>query len=189
MRLGYSNVMAHLIGTVTEAPIYRLNWVDGILLILLIRMGYVGFQTGLGSELNKLVGLTVGFCLGFRIYQSWGDAIAKNSFLSIEWASVVALVLIVMGGYLAMTRGLKLMGHWIEVKFHDPLSRMGGLLVGLFRAVLVSSVVWVTCQQLPSPYLHDSIEKHSISGPRVSRVAPGIYDGLMTLGDRLFNAW
>ena len=172
----------------TEASIYQFNWVDVIAVTLLIRTGYIGFQLGLAAELIKLVGLTMGFFVGFRIYQGWGDVIARNSFLSIEWAAALALTILVVVVYLAVTRILRFFGNLVEVNFQDRLSQAGGLFAGLFRGVLMMSVILVVGLQLPSPYLQASIQEHSLSGHRISRMAPGIYDGLCALPGRVQEA-
>lgn len=172
----------------TEAPIYQFNWVDVLAVTLLIRAGYIGFRLGLAAELIKLVGLTAGFFVGFRVYQGWGDVVARSSFLSIEWASALALAILVVGVYVAVTRIQLFFGNLVEVNFQDRLSQAGGLLAGLFRGLLVMSVVLVVGLQLPSPYLQASIQEHSLSGYQIARMAPGIYDGLCALPGRVQKA-
>ena len=169
----------------TEIPFNRINWVDVLAVILLFRMGYIGFRLGLGCELVKLTGLTGGFFVGFRYYQGFGDAMAKRTFLRPEWAAALAMVILVLVTYFVLTRGVRLLEHLVKVNFEDRLSQVGGLLVGLLRGMLVTSVVLVICQQLPSPYMQESITEHSLSGGTVSRAAPVVYDALRTLPDRL----
>ena len=162
----------------TDIPISRINWVDVLAVILLVRMGYIGFRLGLGAELLKLAGLTSGFLTGFRYYQQAGDGLAQRMFLSTEWASVLALGAMVIAVYFLVTRSARLLEKVVQVNFEKKLSQIGGLLAGVVRGVLVSSVVLVACQQLPAPTMQESIQKHSLSGPMVSRVAPAVYDQL-----------
>ena len=126
----------------------------------------------------KLLGLTAGFLAGFRYYQQAGDALARSTFLSVEWGSVVALTAIVVLAYLAVTRAARLLEKVVQINFEKKLSQIGGLLAGVGRGLLVSSVVLVACQQLPAPTMQESIQKHSLSGPVVSKMAPAVYDQL-----------
>ncbi len=168
----------------TEIPIDRINWVDVLAVILLVRMGYIGFRLGLGSELLKLAGLTTGFLAGFRFYQQVGDGLARRTFLSTEWASVLALGAIVIASHFLVTRAARLLEKVVQVNFDKKLNQIGGLLAGVGRGLLVSSVVLVACQQLPAPAMQESIQKNSLSGPVVSRMAPAVYDQLRDLPRR-----
>jgi uncharacterized membrane protein required for colicin V production len=147
-------------------------------------MGYIGFRLGLGTELLKLAGLTAGFFAGFRYYQQMGDWLAQRTFLSVEWGSVAALALIVVAVYLAVTRASRLLEKLVQVNFEKKVNQIGGLLAGLGRGLLVSSVVLVACQQLPAAAMQESIREHSLSGPVVSRMAPAVYDCLRALPRR-----
>ena len=158
-----------------------MNWVDVLAVILLIRMGYIGFRLGLGTELVKLAGLIVGFLVGFRYYQLWGDFLAQKSFLSTEWASVIVMVGIISAAYFLVTRGIRLLERLMQVNFEKRLNSVGGLLAGLVRGLLIASVTLVACQQLPAPYMQESIQEHSMTGRRVSQVAPAVYDHLRVL--------
>ena len=139
---------------------------------------------GLGSELQKLAGLTTGFFAGFRYYQQVGDWVSQRTFLSVEWGSVVALTAIVVLSYLLVTRTARLLEKLIQVNFEKKVNQIGGLVAGLGRGLLVSSVVLVACQQLPTPAMQESIRKHSLSGPVVLKMAPAVYDRLRVLPRR-----
>ena len=169
----------------TGIPFNRINWVDVLALILLVRMGYIGFRLGLGAELLKLAGLTAGFLAGFRYYQQIGDGLAQRTFLSIEWASVLALGAIVIAAYFLVTRTVRLLEKVVQVNFEKRFNQIGGLLAGVGRGLLVSSVVLVACQQLPTPAMQESIQEHSLSGPVVSKMAPVVYDQLRELPRRV----
>lgn len=160
-----------------ESPfLSRINWVDVLAIILFIRMGYVGFQIGLSSELIKLAGVGCGFFVSFGYYQGLGDALAEKTFLSMEWAAALVMVSLVSAIYFGLTRLLRLGEKFVQLTFQSTLNQLGGLLVGIFRAGLVASVILVALRQLPSPALASSIEEHSLTGHAISRIAPTIYD-------------
>ena len=150
-------------------------------------MGYVGLKSGMSAELIKLVGLVTGFFVSFKYYQQWGDVLAGNVGLSPEWASANTLAFLVILVYLLVTRLLRLSEKIVQVTFAKQLNQVGGGLVGLFRGVLVASVILVALLQIPAPYLQDSILKGSVSGKMLSRTAPMVYDVLEALPERLLS--
>ncbi len=167
----------------------RFNWVDVLAIILFFRMSYIGFQMGLFVELIKLVGLITGFFVSFRYYQSAGDWISARAPLSIEWSSAIAMVLLVALVYVAVSKLCQLLGKVMQISFQNNVSKIGGLLIGLVRAGLMTSVVLVVCRQLPSPYLTASIEERSLSGNVLSHMAPGVYDSVMPPLARSIKSW
>ncbi|MBI3615590.1 MAG: CvpA family protein [Candidatus Omnitrophica bacterium] len=150
-------------------------------------MGYIGFQLGLWMELVKLGSLLAGFFVSFRYYQELGDWLAQRTFLGIEWAAALAMA-VLLG---AVSFGCILVGKFLErfvqVSFQQKLNKAGGLFVGFLRGVLITSVILVVCQQLPSASLNASIQEHSFSGHLISRVAPVVYDALTPLASRLMG--
>ena len=170
---------------VAETPFSRINWVDVLAVILLVRMGYIGLRLGLGAELVKLVGLIAGFVVGFRYYQEVGDFLARRTFLSTEWVSMLTMVLIVAVVYFVVTRIMRLLEKLVQINFEKKLNQVGGLVAGLVRGLLIASVALVACQQLSAPTLQESIQQHSMSGRMVSQVAPAVYDRLRELPRRM----
>lgn len=139
-------------------------------------MGYIGYRLGLSAELPKLGALIVSFFLSFRYYQLVGDRVAALTFLRVEWACALAMVMLASAVYLAATFGFRFLGKLAQMTFHPQLTQAGGLLAGLLRGALVASVVLVVCQQLPSEVLKQSIEAKSFSGGVLIRAAPAVYD-------------
>ena len=169
----------------TNIPFDRINWVDVLTVILLVRMGYIGMRLGLGAELVKLAGTVAGIFVSFRYYQGLGDSLAAKTFLSIEWAAALVLIFLVMAGYFVATWLLRLFENLAKLTFEKKIDQVTGFLAGIGRGLLAASVLWVACMQLPSARLQESIQKHSVSGETVSRIAPAVYDTLDRFSHRL----
>ncbi len=167
------------------SPLNRINWVDILAVILLVRMGYVGLKSGMSAELVKLAGLVAGFFVGFRYYQQVGDSLAGGAGLRAEWASVLVMSLGVAAVYFVVTRLLRLSEKLVQVTFAKPVNEGGGALIGALRGVLVASVILTIFLQVPAPYLQASILENSWSGKVISRAAPLVYDTLAALPARM----
>ena len=148
-------------------------------------MGYIGFRLGLGVELVKLTGLIAGFLVAFRYYQGMGDLLAQKTFLSMEWAAALTMIVSVAAIYFVVTRIMRLLEKLVQVSFEKKLNQAGGLAAGLVRGLLIASLMLVACQQLPAPTLQESIQKHSMSGRTISQMAPAVYDRLRELPRRM----
>ena len=142
-------------------------------------MGYIGYQLGLSAELIKLVSLIAGFFVSFRTYQGLGDALASRSFLSIEWASALMMMGLVLVIYGVITRLLRLGEQLVQVSFQTRLNQLGGLVAGVVRAGLVMSIILVALEQVPSSGLRVSIEDRSMTGSILAHAAPVVYDSLL----------
>ena len=173
---------------VAELAFNRINWVDILAVILSIRMGYVGFRSGMSAELLKLAGLIVGFFVSFRYYQQMGDELAGGTGLRAEWASALTMVFLVVVIYFAVTRLLRLCEKLVQVTFAKQIHEVGGGLAGVLRGFLVASVILVILLQVPAPYLQASILEHSWSGGVISRAAPRVYDALTALPGHLLSS-
>lgn len=164
-----------------------MNWVDVLAIILFARTGYVGYHSGLGPELLKLTGLVGGIFVGFGTDRFLGKGFSDWTTLRLEWAQAMVMALVVVGVYWGLTRVLRLLEGLVQVTFEGRLTRLGGLLTGWVRGALVVSVFLVICRQLPSDYLDASIDQHSLSGPRLARMAPAVYDGISGLPKTLLT--
>lgn len=141
----------------------------------------------MSAELIKLTGFIAGFFVSFKYYQQWGDVLADNVGLSPEWASAITLVFLVILVYLAVTCLLRLSEKIVQVTFAKQLNQVGGGIAGLFRGTLVASVMLVALLQIPAPHLQESILEGSVSGKKLSRMAPVVYDTLDVLPERLLS--
>lgn len=154
------------------------NWIDVVVLICLVRFGYIGASQGFGNELVRSLGLVAGVMVSFRWYQAAGDWVAARTVLSHEWAAAGVLLLLVAGMYGLVVLGLRLLQKAVTLRFAPSLDKVGGLALGLLRAALVVSVGLVMLQQLPSDYVRTSIEERSWSGRCLAHAAPGVYDAV-----------
>lgn len=150
-------------------------------------MGYIGYQLGLSAELTKLVGVVVGICLSFRYYQVWGDFVSQRTFLSVEWAAAILMVLLVVLGYIALTQLIQCLEKLVKLTFQNVFASAAGLIAGIFRATLVMSVMLVALKQVPSPYLEASVEERSLTGGYLVQVAPRLYDTISATAKTLWH--
>ena len=155
-----------------------LNWLDVLVIILLIRTCYIGASTGLTNELQKSLGLVIGFVLSYRYYRGLGRYISEHSFLGITWAQLLSLIGVLIGLQLAVKLLMILLSKIVKLQFKPQVEQICGGILGCLRGIFLASVVLVVLSMLPSGYLEDSIYSRSLSGAYIVKIAVNIYEFL-----------
>ena len=148
------------------------NWVDlFVILIPVLRACYVGFSSGLVSGLLNLlgvVGVTVLACNARTIVAQW---LAPWWRFDPMWVEYVCFMVLLLTGILLV--------HWLLRKLSTILQweRMHwfiqglGLVVGGMRGLWWAGLWVLILQSFGIPYLQDSVQKRSLLGPQLSRLA------------------
>lgn len=155
----------------------RLNWVDILIVILMLRISYVAFQDGLSHEIFPLITSVIVIVSSLHYYRTVGLAISRNLFnMPREITDFLAfLALAVVSGLIAKL--LKaLLDKVVKVQWHPLLERFGGLVFGVFRAAVLVSMVLIILALAPLPYLQRSIRDKSLMGIYFLRIGPAVYE-------------
>lgn len=157
--------------------ISRINWVDVLVLILMVRMSYVALRDGLSHEIFPFIGtiLIVVFCLHY--YNKLGFFLSQNlANIPLEISNFISfLILVAVLGFLVkLLKGL--LDKIIKVEWHPVIEKFGGLVVGIARAYIVTGIVLMVLALMPLSYLQWSIRDKSLTGRYVLMAGPEIYD-------------
>lgn len=159
--------------------ILRLNWVDVLAVIIILRISYISFQRGLSHEIFPLVVSIVTITLSLRYYTSISFFI-KHNMMNINiyvLNFIVFLSLIALLGFIGkFLRAI--LDMIIKVTWHPLIERFGGLIIGSMRSVVVTSMVLIAIALVPVSYLQWSIRDRSLTGMYFLRVGPAIYEKL-----------
>src|SRR3569623_1549962 len=119
-----------------------INWVDVAMLVLLIRIVFIGVKTGFVTELFKLFGIFVALFAGLNNYTTLAVFTAKKTGLSVDTLAFVFFVLLVCLAVLL----IKFLrdGFFMVVKFettHAGVNQWGSGVLSVVRALLIISLV------------------------------------------------
>ena len=157
--------------------IKQINWVDLLVVILIIRISYVAFQEGLSHEIFPAVGSLAIIVLCLHYYKRIGIWISQNIFnMPLDLSNFLSfLLLAVMIG--VIFKILKaFLDKIIKVEWHPFIERFGGLAIGIMRASLVASLILMIIALMPLSYLQWSIRDKSMIGMHFLRIGPTIYE-------------
>jgi uncharacterized membrane protein required for colicin V production len=153
-----------------------MNWIDGILVALLLAVVIVGSKKGLIRELSATVVffaaivLTVRYIDNFAVwvYEQLGGSPLVSAFLS--------FILLLAGAYVAFKLLGMLFYKIATVKEDKKRDQMGGALVGFVRGWVAVSFLTLVIFTLPLPdWFYTSFE-NSFFGPTVAKTIPMFYD-------------
>ena len=154
----------------------NLNWVDCVILVILIRTTYVGFSRGLSWEIIRLLGVVVAFVIAIHNYDKIGSFIGSNSPVPSIVANLFSFLVLVFGAVLVF----KFIGFGLhkilEIELLSPLEHVGGLVLGFIRGAVLALITLIIMLIISVPYIDDSIKGRSFLGGKLLRAAPIVYD-------------
>lgn len=158
----------------------QLNWVDILVVILFIRIGYVATKSGFLAEFFKLLGAILAIYLSLHYYVWLGDYFKGLFFLKsmpLEFLDFLSFLILVLGGYSVFLLLRQAVLRFFKVEVVSQLNKWGGFVLGLTRAFLVSSLVIFMLAISTLSYFKGSV-KSSYWGVRIFKVAPAVYTNI-----------
>ena len=158
-----------------------MNWIDGVLLVLLLASVIVGSKKGLIRELMAFVVffaaviVSVNYIDGFAVwvYEQVGGSPLISAFLS--------FALLLAGSYAAF----KLLGILFykiaNLKQSGTRDQMGGAMIGFLRGWVAIGFLTFLVFLLPMPATFYTSFEASFIGPVVAKTVPLMYNGTATL--------
>jgi membrane protein required for colicin V production len=153
----------------------RVNWVDLLVLILLIRSCYVGSSRGFGQELFGTIGVLTELMVPIFFYGVIRDIVFLPSVLPSLFVRVLIFLVVVFSILFVFRIIGMIFQKLMSVEFHSHLDKLGGALFGLVRASLWINIILLVLLMLPSDYLTKSITRGSLSGNYFLNIGPVIY--------------
>jgi uncharacterized membrane protein required for colicin V production len=156
--------------------IKHINWVDVLAMILILRISYVCSQAGLTHEIFPLIGNAAVLIFSLHFYAHVGDIIVKNaSIIPIQVARFVSFLTIAIGLIIIYKLLNSLLNMVLTMEWHPTIEKIGGLIVGVFKAFVVASLVLTILALAPMPYFQRSIRDKSLTGMYILKIGPAMY--------------
>ena len=157
--------------------ITKINWVDVLVAILMLRISYVAFRDGLSHEIFPFLGSILIMVLAMHYYAVIGSFMSRQMMnMPVELANFLSfLILVVVLGLLVRLLRVAL-DKIVKVQWHPIMEKFGGLAVGIMKAYIITGIVLMTISLMPLSYLQWSIKDRSLTGKYILMTAPRIYD-------------
>lgn len=161
--------------------IQRFNWVDIFVIILSLRILYIAFKTGFVSELFKLLGTLLAVYVGMHYYTAFSDLLRSRFGLEkkipLDFLDFICFILLVAVSYLVGILFRQVFCRLIKLEAVPRLNQWGGLIIGIFRAVLLAGLFVFIFSITSIQYLHNKAAG-SYFGNDLIKVAPQAYSSI-----------
>ncbi len=154
---------------------HQINWVDIFVVILLIRTSYIGARTGLSVEFFKLVGIVVGLYCAIKFYSDLGAWLTSKIALPTELADGISFLILIFASLITLKYVGLILSKVVKLTFADKVDKWGGFISGLFRGIILLSLLFMFLGILQIDYFTKSIEERSLTGPHIQSLAPWVY--------------
>jgi uncharacterized membrane protein required for colicin V production len=158
----------------------QFNWIDILVLILLVRITVIAAKVGLVAEFFKLLGTIAAICLALHYYTSLSTYLRNLSGiknLSLGFLDLVVLLILALAGYASFAVLRILLSRLINMEPVPNLNKYGGLALGVMRSFLFISLMICIFLVSGAGYLKRSVG-NSASGRYIFKVAPASYSFL-----------
>jgi len=155
----------------------KINWVDVLVIIIMLRMSYIAFQEGLSREIFPLIASVCTIVLSLQYYTRLAIFLSKNAFnLPIALTSFLSFTALVICLSIVFKFTIVVLDKIIKVTWHPLLDRFGGLIFGIARASVIASMILIIIALIPLSYPKHSIKDRSLTGVYFLSVGPVIYE-------------
>jgi uncharacterized membrane protein required for colicin V production len=152
-----------------------INWVDVAMLVLLIRIVFIGVRTGFVTELFKLLGVFFAVFIGLHYYAPLAGFLAKKTGLSLELLECAFFILLVSLVVIAVKYMRE--GFLMIFKFettHAGVNQWGSGVFSIIRALFLASLIMFGTLLTHVEWLQKETVT-SISSKLALKVAPNTY--------------
>ena len=155
--------------------INRLNWIDLLMGLILIRAIYIGIKRGIIIEIFKLIGVLFSIFIALHYFSAVSKFIQDKVHVppgpadlfsySILWGIVMSVFKFIRDGFTML----------FKVEAHSVFDRWGGLLISIVRGLLLCSLTALFLRMSGVEYFVKNLEK-SLTAVKLVSVSPKVYE-------------
>lgn len=155
--------------------IAKINWIDIVIVTILIRVCYVALEDGLSHEIFPLIGSALTAAISLQYYHNLASFIKNLLNLPITILDLTAFLLLVIGVGLLFKFARALVDLMMKVTWNPLLEKSGGMICGILRGSVIVSLLLITLSLAPLSYMQHSIRDRSLTGMFFLKIAPAIH--------------
>ncbi|MFH1354602.1 MAG: CvpA family protein [Candidatus Omnitrophota bacterium] len=160
--------------------IFRFNWLDLLFLVLIARILYVSYKTGLVTECFKFLGAISAVYISLHYYNTFTDLFYSRfpaQKLPLNFIDFLSFIILSLLGYLIIVSIRGIFVRFIKIEAMPNLNQFAGMLFGAARAALVVSLISFALAISSVRYLENSV-KDSYLAWHLFKAAPVTYSWL-----------
>lgn len=153
----------------------KINWVDILIVIYIIRAFFLGKKRGLSYEITALISALFAWVTALHFYQDFGESLSKWFLLTIPTARIIAFILIGIGVLFLGAIAARLLKKIMKLSFVPNVEKIGGCILGTLRGISISAMIIVTFALIPANFVQREVYLNSFLGNYLVALSPKIH--------------
>lgn len=152
------------------------NWIDVVVLFIIVRGCIVGFRRGAIGELIFSGGIILVGVISIRYYSQIGQFITSYIKIPFKYSIVLSYVLLIGGGFILIWLISKIITVAVNLGRFRVFNKIFGIGLGALRAGIICSILLYLLLMLDIDSLSKWIQQDSYSGSFIANLFPRIYE-------------
>jgi membrane protein required for colicin V production len=131
-----------------------------------------GYFRGLSGELARVISLVAALVLGLRFYRPLAEWVMAYTRIAEENAPIAAFIITVLTAVVCLFFLRYLLKRIIKVAIEEGADKIGGVIAGLIRSVVMVLIVFLALNLWPDERLNRAFGEESLIGRLVLKAAP-----------------
>ena len=144
-----------------------MNWVDIVVIVLVLGLGFLGWRNGLIRWAFTLIGGIIGVVLAGRLYKTFAPMVPLDSE---GMQQVVAFGVIFLAIMLGAWIGARVLKTVLNVLMIGWVDHAAGAALGVVAGALAATAVISAMGIVPSDSLQSAVEESTLASPLVNNV-------------------
>ena len=165
--------------------ISRLTWVDYVALISVLWGAYVGYKSGLFPEILRIAAYLITVIVTFKFHEMLAEYLTLKTFLNHTTASALAFFALLLGVFFLLRLITIILLKLLKIGEGGFFYRLIGGAIGGCRWLILLSLIFMMIDRTPLDPLKADIHQRSLTGPKIAKIAPRLFNFLSTLSPQL----
>lgn len=156
----------------------KINWVDILIVIYIVRAFFLGKKRGLSVEITALISALVAWVIALHFYQGLGQSLSKWFLLTLPSARVISFIgIAVCVLFLGAIFG-RLLKRIMKLSFLSNIEKIGGYILGTLRGISISAIIIVALALTPAKFIQQEVYVNSFLGNYFVALSPKLHEWL-----------
>ena len=153
----------------------RINWVDALVIIIVLRSTYVGSQRGFFGELFNIIGICFSIIFGIHFYFRLSNFLNAYLLIPLNIANFISFIIIALIVFIVIKYIYGLLTRIIKIEMFQAISKTGGTLLGFLRGTAICMLLVFVMLLVPISYITESVKSRSLLSPFLAGAGSVMY--------------
>ena len=164
-----------------------MNWLDIIIILILIIPTYIGFRKGFVGTATTLVAIILGIIIAGIHYSTLADWLHPGWMESRPQANLIAFIIIFILALIAIMIIFSVLRKYFQMSLTGRADKIGGLIAGLLIGAMISSVILAIVAKFFPSAADETMNKSTLAPflldkfPFILHVLPDEFDAVRQL--------